>query len=153
MMEELSYSQKAIHAVCKGKRAYCKFLWATDTECSNAHQRRISIDKKAAPILFDSPGVRGENKTKAVTITWQDDWVTEAVFAYYGKGTQNDYWITGFNRDFPLLSPDHTGDLFVLVQWDDWQYSAYVLSTEDDIDAFLGVYGMSPAETDALIRA
>ncbi len=150
-MEILSYSQQAINAVNKGDKAFCKFLSANDTGLTGGHQSGIYIAKNAAPILFDTPGIRGENKKKIVKIKWQDDFVTESVFTYYGKGSRNEYRITSFGRGFPFLTHDHTGDLFVLIQWNDVDYSAYVLSTEDDIDDFLAYYGMSPTETNALI--
>lgn len=150
-MRPIFYNQQASNAVNKGKKAYCKFLSANDTGLTGGHQAGIYIAKNAASILFDTLGMRGENKKKTVKIKWQDDFITESVFTYYGKGTRNEYRITSFGKGFPLLSHEHTGDLFVLVQWDDVDYSAYVLSAEDDINAFLSYYGMGPTETNALI--
>lgn len=150
-MQPIFYNQQASNAVNKGKKAYSKFLSANDTGLTGGHQAGIYIAKNAASILFDTLGIRGENKKKTVKIKWQDDFMTESVFTYYGKGTRNEYRITSFGKGFPLLSHEHTGDLFVLIQWDEVDYSAYVLSAEDDINAFLDYYGMGPAETNALI--
>lgn len=152
-MQPIFYNQQASNAVNKGRKAYCKFLSANDTGLTGGHQAGIYIAKNAASILFDTLGIRGANKKKTVKIKWQDDFVTESVFTYYGKGTRNEYRITSFGKGFTLLSHEHTGDLFVLVQWDEVDYSAYVLSAEDDINAFLNYYGMGPTETNALITA
>lgn len=152
-MEPINYSRQAIEAVNKGKRAYCKFLAANDTGLTGGHQSGIYIAKNAVSILFDTPCVRGENKKKNIKIKWQDDFTTESVITYYGQGSRNEYRITKFGRGFELLNYEHTGDLFVLVQWDTQDYSAYVLSQEDDINAFLDYYGMSPAETNNLITS
>ncbi len=132
--------------------AYCKFLSANDTGETQAHQSGIYIAKQAIPILFDSPGIRGENKDCWVEISWQDDFTTKSRFIYYGQGTRNEYRITQFGRGFPFLRPEHTGDLFVLVKQAEENYSAYVLSTEDEMEEFLSAFGMSAADTGRLIE-
>lgn len=87
-----------------------------------------------------------------VEISWQDDFITRSRFIYYGKGTRNEYRITRFDRGFPFLRPEHTGDLFVLVKLAEENYSAYVLSTEDEMEEFLSAFGMSAADTGRLIE-
>lgn len=144
---ERSYSEAAIQAVNMGKRAFCKMLSANDTGKTGGHQSGIYIPKTAVSILFDVPGKRGENKKKYVKIRWQNDFTTDSVFTYYGKGTRNEYRITRFGRGFELLQEKHTGDLFVFVQLDAEDYEGFLLSSEDDIDAFLNYFGMSPADT------
>ena len=144
---ERSYSEPAIQAVNMGKRAFCKMLSANDTGKTGGHQSGIYIPKTAVSILFDVPGKRGENKKKYVKIRWQNDFTTDSVFTYYGKGTRNEYRITRFGRGFELLQEKHTGDLFVFVQLDAEDYEGFLLSSEDDIDAFLNYFGMSPADT------
>ena len=151
-MDSIVHSQKAIQAVSLGKLSYCKFLSANDTGDTGAHQAGIYIAKNAVPVLFDSPGRRGENKDKYVRIQWQDDFYTDSRFIYYGVGTRNEYRITRFGRGFPFLRTEHTGDLFVLVQMDHDDYSAYVLQTEDEINEFLNAFGMSPADTGNIIH-
>lgn len=151
-MDNITNSQKAIQAVSLGKLAYCKFLSANDTGDTGTHQAGIYIAKNAVPILFDSPGIRGENKDKYVRIRWQDDFYTDSRFIYYGVGTRNEYRITRFGKDFPFLRTEHTGDLFVFVQLEDEEYSAYILQTEDEINEFLNAFGMSPADTGNIIQ-
>ncbi|MCL2806955.1 MAG: type II restriction endonuclease [Coriobacteriia bacterium] len=152
LREQESIADKAIKAVSNGKLAYCKFLSANDTGDTGGHQAGIYIAKNALKILFETPGERGQNKDKFVKIKWQDDFETESRFIYYGQGTRNEYRITRFGRGFPFLQTEHTGDLFVFVQLDDENYSGFILSTEDDIEEFLGCFGMSPSDTGSVIE-
>lgn len=147
-----SYAIKAIEAVNKGQLAFCKFFSANDTGDTGGHQAGIYVAKNAIKILFDEPGVKNENKDKFVKIKWQDDFMTDSRFIYYGTGTRNEYRITRFDKGFPFLKSEHTGDLFVLVKLSSEDYSAYVLETEDEINDFLDAFGMSPADTGALIQ-
>lgn len=143
---------KAIRASSNGKIAFCKFLSANDTGETDSHQAGIYIAKPAVPVIFDEPGSKGFNKDRWVEIVWQEDFSTRSRFIYYGQGTRNEYRITQFGRGFPFLRPEHTGDLFVLVQMEKDQYSGYVLSTEEEIEEFLSAYGMSPADTGMIIQ-
>jgi type II restriction enzyme len=142
----------AIDSVNTGQLAYCKFLSANDTGDTGGHQSGIYIAKNAIAIMFDEPGVRGENKDRFAKIRWQNDFFTDSRFIYYGCGTRNEYRITRLGRDFPFLRTEHTGDLFVLVKHSLEEYSAYVLETEDDINEFLDNYGMMPTDTGRLIE-
>lgn len=151
-MDSVSNAVKAIEAVNSGEIAYCKFLSANDTGDTGAHQAGIYIAKNAISILFDDAGKKGENKEKFVKIQWQNDFSTDSRFIYYGKGTRNEYRITRFDRGFPYLKTEHTGDLFVLVKRSKEDYSGYVLETEDEINEFLAAFGMSPADTGSIIQ-
>ena len=148
-----SYAVPAIQAVLNGQKAYCKFLSANDTGLTGGHQAGIYISKPSVPILFDEPGIKGENKERWVKITWQDDIETDTRFIYYGQGTRNEYRITNFGRGFPFLRPEYTGALFVLAKFRSELYQAYILNSEDDIDQFLNAFGISPTETNRLIEA
>ena len=150
-MDNSSVTQRAIQAASESSLAYCKFLSANDTGDTGGHQAGIYIAKEAVPILFDQPGVRGENKDKFVTIHWQDDFSTESRFIYYGVGTRNEYRITRFGKGFPFLCTEHTGDLFVLTKISEEEYSAYILSSEDEINDFLDAFGLGPSETGHII--
>lgn len=145
-------SMLAIRAALKGQAVFCKFLAANDTGSTGAHQAGIYISKPSIPILFDEPGVKGENKEKWVKVKWHDDFETDTRFIYYGQGTRNEYRITNFGRGFPFLRPEYTGALFVFVKCDDENYRGYVLNTEEDINQFLDAFGISPTETNQLIE-
>lgn len=141
----------AVAAVGRSIYAFCKFTSANDAGSTGAHQAGYYIPKSAWPIMFDSPGRKGENKDRIITIKWQDVFETESRFIYYGQGTRNEYRLTRFGRGFPFLTDDNVGDLFILCQIEQNYYEAYVLSADDDIDSFLGAIGISPTETNGLI--
>lgn len=125
------YSNQAIQAVLNGQRGFCKFFSANDTGATGGHQAGIYIPKSSIEILFSEPGQKGENKDKWVKVKWQDDFVTDTRFIYYGKGTRNEYRITNFGRDFPFLTTEYTGALFVFVKADEENYLGYVLNSDD----------------------
>ena len=147
----MSIATEAIQAVMSGKQTFCKFLSANDTGETGGHQAGIYISKPSIPILFDTPGIKGENKEKWVKVRWPEDLITDTRFIYYGKGTRNEYRITNFGRGFPYLRPEYTGALFVFVQETEEDYKGFVLNTEEEIEEFLNAFGLSPAETNCLL--
>lgn len=147
-----NYSMPAIQAALHGRKVFCKFLAANDTGLTGGHQAGIYISKPSIPILFDEPGIKGQNKEKWVKVKWHDDFETDTRFIYYGQGTRNEYRITNFGRGFPFLRPEYTGALFVLVQNTAEDYQGFVLNTEDEINQFLDTFGISPTETNRLIE-
>lgn len=142
---------QAIQAVLNSQKAYCKFLSANDTGLTGGHQAGIYISKPSSSILFNEPVTTKENKEKWVKVKWQDDFETNTRFIYYGQGTRDEYRITKFGRGFPFLRPEYTGALFVFTKYDDKNYKAYILNSEEDIDQFLDAFGLSPTETNKLI--
>lgn len=131
--------------------AFCKFISANDAGATGAHQSGLYIPKEAWSILFDSPGTRGKNKDRFVTIKWQDDFETESRFIYYGQRTRNEYRITRFGRGFPYLQSEYVGALFILVQISSDYYHGYVLESDEEIESFFASVGISASETNALI--
>lgn len=135
-----------------GQLTFTKFLAANDTGLTGGHQAGIYISKPSVPILFDEPGIKGQNKEKWVKVKWQDDFETDTRFIYYGQGTRNEYRITNFGKGFPFLRAEYTGALFVITKVDNENYKGYVLNTEDEINEFLSAFGLTPAETNRLIE-
>ena len=148
----MSAATQAIQTAMSGQLTFTKFLAANDTGLTGAHQAGIYISKPSIPLLFDEPGIKGQNKEKWVKVNWQDDFETDTRFIYYGQGTRNEYRITNFGRGFPFLRAEYTGALFVITKIDDENYKGYVLNTEDEIDEFLSAFGLTPAETNRLIE-
>lgn len=151
-METLSVL--AITDALNCEKVFCKFLSANDTGETGGHQSGIYIPKNSVSLIFDENGIKGTNKEETnKEIVWQNDnnFKTTACFKYYGQGTRNEYRITRFGRGFPFLQPEYTGALVVILKMRDSSYKAYVLNSEDDIDAFLDYFGLSPAETNRLI--
>ncbi len=143
---------KAISAVNGSEMAYCKFLSSNDIGETGGHQYGIYIGKESWEILFEKKGTKGANAKKNVRIKWQDDFTTDSVFTYYGQGTRNEYRITRFGKDFPFLTSDNLGNLFVLVKNSKAEYSGYVFSVETDFEEFFQAFGMSATETNKIIR-
>lgn len=145
------YTNQAINSVLNSELGFCKFLSANDTGATGGHQAGIYIPKSSAKILFSEPGQKGENKDKWVKVKWQDDFITDTRFIYYGKGTRNEYRITNFGKDFPFLTTEYTGALFVFIKENEECYLGYMLNSEDDIETFLSAFGLNPTETNCLI--
>ncbi len=141
----------AIAKVQSAKYAFCRFITANDTGKNGSHQAGFYIPKCAAALLFDTPGVKGENKDKFVTVKWQDDFTTESRFIYYGQGTRNEYRITRFGKKFPFFEEDNVGDLLIIAQQSENYYHGFVLQTDQDIDDFFAYFNLSPEMTNQLI--
>ena len=148
----MSVVTQAIQTAMSGQLTFTKFLAANDTGLTGGHQAGIYISKPSVHILFDEPGVKGQNKEKWVKVKWQDDFETDTRFIYYGQGTRNEYRITNFGKGFPFLRAEYTGALFVITKIDNENYKGYVLNTEDEINEFLSAFGLTPAETNRLIE-
>lgn len=145
-------ASKVIADTANSEKIFCKFLSANDTGETGGHQSGIYIPKNSVPLIFDTPGIKGQNKEKFNKIKWQDDFETDAHFKYYGQGTRNEYRITGFGRNFPFLKPHYTGSLVVILKQKDLSYKGYVLETEDEIEYFLEYFGITPTETNCLLN-
>lgn len=141
-------SARAIKATLGGGLAYCKFLSANDAGSTGAHQAGILVSIKAKAILFDEEFTSSIVKRTAC-ISWNDELDTNSTFTYYES--KKELRITSFGRGFPYLHPEQTGSLFVLVRYDRDTYKAYFLDTEEEIEAYLSAFSISPTETNCII--
>lgn len=131
---------------------FAKFLSANDTGLTGGHQCGIYIQKKCVPLIFDCLFEKGQNHKRSAEIVWNEELSTVSSFTYYGTGTRNEYRITRFGRGFDLLKPNHTGDLVVICRESAERYYAYVLSHDDEIEAFLDAFSLSPTGTNGLVK-
>lgn len=150
-MSELT--DRAINSVISGKRAFYKYISANDTGLTKAHQDGYYIGKKAVPIIFDEPGIKGSNKERRIRIKWQDGTTTDSMAKYYGTGTRNEYRITRFGTGFEFLRHEYTGAFLILVQHTEDEYEGFVLSHDDDIELFQNTFDISPTNSNRLIDA
>lgn len=127
---------RVVQSVQKSSIAFSKYITANDVGATGAHQAGFHIQKKVWPLFFDTPGTKGTNRDKYVTIRWQNDFETSSRFIYYGNGTRNEYRLTRFGRDFPFLHDNNIGDLLVLAKMTDHYYEGWVLQSDEDIDEF-----------------
>lgn len=143
----------AIEAVVSGKQSFCRYLTANDTGKSGAHQSGFYVPKSVAAEMFDIKGKRGEVLTQDIKICWQNEFVTDSKYKYYGDKTRNEYRVTRcLHKDFRYIDENNTGALLVMSKNSPEDYSAWVLNTDEDIDTFLEYFGMSPVETGNMIR-
>ena len=144
-------SLKAIEATLCGKAAFCKFLSANDSGETGGHQSGILISKTARVMLFTEKEIKENHiQKKYVRVRWQNDFRTDSCFTWYES--KNELRITRFGRGFPLLRPEYTGALFVLVKVTDEDYEGYILNTEEEIQQYLDIFGLTPAETNRLVE-
>ena len=143
---------KAIAGVETSTAAFYRYITANDTGTTGAHQAGFYIPKCASALLFNTPGVRGENKDKLVKIRWQDEFETSSRFIYYGKATRNEYRITRFGKNFPFFEDDNIGDLLIIAKQDENEYYGFVLHSDEDIDGFLSHFNLTPNTSNKLIE-
>jgi hypothetical protein len=148
----MSIVNLAIESVNRSRTSFCKFISANDAGTTGGHQEGFYIPKNSIPLMFDVPGVRGENKEHLITIKWQDDFVTNSRFIYYGQATRNEYRLTRFGRGFPFLTDNNVGDLFILSHIGDDYYDGFILQTEEDIEEFFVAFNISSDQTNCLIN-
>ncbi|MGX5689443.1 type II restriction endonuclease [Arcticibacter tournemirensis] len=141
----------AIASVQRSETSFCKFISANDAGATGAHQSGYYIPKNSATLLFDSPGIKGSNKDRYVSIRWQNDFETTSRFIYYGAGTRNEYRITRFGRKFPYLDQEALGSLLILSKIKDDYYEGYVLNNDDDFETFFAAFNIDASETNKLI--
>lgn len=141
----------AINSVKQSKNAFCKFISANDAGETGAHQAGFYMPKDTVPLMFETPGVKGDNKDRFIKIKWQDDFETESRFIYYGKGSRNEYRLTRFGKGFPFLREQNVGDLLILAHIEDDQYEGFVLSHDIDIEAFFTEFNLTSDLTNRLI--
>lgn len=141
----------ALSKVQNAQCAFCRFITANDTGKNGSHQAGFYIPKCASELLFDIPGVKGENKDKIVKVKWQDDFTTESRFIYYGQKTRNEYRITRFGKNFPFFEEDNVGDLLIIAKLSEDYYNGFVLQSDQDIDDFFAYFNLSPEKTNQLI--
>lgn len=148
---ENSILTDAIQAVQNSEIAFSKFITANDVGTTGAHQAGFHIHKNGWPLFFNSPGQKGENKDKFVTIKWQNNFETQSRFIYYGVNTRNEYRLTRFGRGFPYLHDENIGDLLIITKQSEEFYEAYVLHYDDEIDGFLAALNISTTEINGII--
>lgn len=126
MMEEQDL-QNVIDKINKAKTAFLKLITANDVGATGAHQAGFHLPKNAWKLFFDSPGTKGYNKDKYVTIKWEGNLKTESRAIYYGKGTRNEYRLTRFGQHFPYLKENNINDVLVIIRNFDDTYEGFII--------------------------
>ena len=147
----MSILEKVIQSAQQSEISFSKFIKPNDTGATGGHQAGFHMHKSCWSMFFETPGEKGANKDKFITIKWQDDFETDSRFIYYGVGTRDEYRLTRFGRGFPFLTDDNVGDLLVLIKKEKDYFEGYVLSTDDDIENFFAALNISSTETNGII--
>lgn len=137
--------EKAIEAVSSHEHSFSKFISANDAGTTGTHQAGLYIPKNSYRLLFDSPGVRGENREEAGHVSWSDGSVVECRLKYYGVSSRNEYRMTRMGKTFT------EGELLILVKTGVAEFQGFLLGDQPSISAFLEHFGMDRADTNALI--
>ncbi len=137
--------EHAIQAVRNHQYSFWKFVSPNDAGITGAHQAGLYIPKNSINLLFDEPGIVGDNKEKHATIEWPDGTIAECRFIYYGKGTRNEYRITRLGKTFNVY------DIVIIVKKNEDKYLGFILQTENDKQAFLGEFNLTENNTNSLI--
>ena len=143
MTDELS---SAIAAVKSNEYSFCKFISANDAGTTGGHQAGLYIPKKAYRLIFDTPGVKGQNLERFAELVWFDGETTNCCFKYYGTGTRNEYRITRLGKSF------NENDLFVIVKGVGSTYSGFIIRAEEQKDLFLSELDLTRDDTNGLIN-
>lgn len=69
--------QHIINKLNRAKIIFLKLIKANDVGATGAHQAGFHLPKSSWRLFFDSPGVKGYNKDKYVTIQWGSGLYTE----------------------------------------------------------------------------
>ncbi len=144
-MSETDQLSLAIAAVKSNEYSFCKFASSNDAGSTGAHQSGIYIPKNSAPLIFDQPGVKGQNKERFVELIWFDGTTSQCCFKYYGGGTRNEYRITRLGVSLS------EGDFIVIVKVSEDNYLGFLFDDEILIDLFLKEFELSREDTNKLI--
>ncbi len=142
--------EKAISSASSSLLSYCKFLSPNDTKATGGHQSGYLIGINSWRMFLVSMPLRSELKKLRIKVKWQDNFDTDSMITYYGS--KNEFRITRFGRGFPFLEEDLVGSLFVLSKFDDTNYEAYVLESDEDIEDFFAAFGISSLESNSIIE-
>ncbi|MCE8825445.1 ATP-binding protein [Bacteroides fragilis] len=139
-----------VNKVKIAKMIFLKLIKSNDVGATGAHQAGFHLPKNSWRLFFDSPGIKGHNKDKYVTIRWHETFETESRAIYYGQGTRNEYRLTRFGLNFPYLKEQNIDSLLIIIRNFDNTYEGFVVDKKD-IDAFLRETRLEDAEFNSLI--
>jgi len=137
--------EAAIEAARTSGNALLKFISPNDVGITGTHQRGFYLPKRDGvwQLFTSQPPTRGMFNKRVVTIEWQiAAHATRSAITWYGEKTRSEYRLTRFGRDFPFLTRDSVGDLFVLVPLNLDSFRAFLLDLPDDIEELQAALGV-----------
>ena len=150
-MDIESKADNAINEALKSKEFFCKFLTANDSGASGGHQSGILISSTLYDYFFEKDKIRCSSPKKlGIKVSWDNSTKTDSAITWYPS--KKELRLTRFGRGFDLINPKETGSLFVLIRQLENEYQAYILQVDDEIQKFLDSFGLTPIETNRLIK-
>ncbi|MBQ1875712.1 MAG: hypothetical protein II145_03285 [Selenomonas sp.] len=146
-----SISQAAFCSVIRGKMAFCQYITWPDLFSLPKYPDELIISDVAWPLIFAERAALHKHLEHDVHILWQGKTVREHKFVWRG-GKVHHCFLTKFSGITAMCNDDLIGSLFVLVKTDNHAYQGWILTTDDEIDDFLLMFNMSPADTNCLLR-
>lgn len=122
--------------------AICKFISRNEVGSTGGHQCGFYLPKSAWRMFTAIPPEKNKNFKSFVQIKWPENFITESLITWYGIGTRSEYRLTRFGRKFPWLDESLVGSLLVLIPFTLTQFNAYVLQSDEEIEAFLSTLGI-----------
>ena len=144
----------AILAAFEGRRTYCKFLAANDTN-ENTNQSGPLITREAQSLLFPSRKKPLSKKIKERVVKrspnvecvyGEKNVKKKARFFYYRS--KNEFRIT---RILPI-NKEYRGGLFILVEKNVKQYQIFILTKSEDKNQFLHIFNIPLTKTSFIIN-
>ncbi len=151
LSEEQYDLSSLLRLISESEHTYLKFLSANDLGLTGSHQAGLYISRDAWPLFFDRPGESGSNKEAPGLLRWPDGSTTKSVFKWYGSGGKSEYRLTRSLDFFKDREESFLGSLFILLK-NRGEFSAFVLNSEGEIDSIMNFFGITPADTNCLLR-
>lgn len=142
--------QEILQHCSASEHVFLKFLSANDLQLTGSHQSGIYMCKECWPIFLDEPGADGENREVDIKIQWPEGYHTESKFIWYGR-TKREYRLTRVMSYFRGHEERYLGSLLVISRREG-TFRAWAVDDDDDLNMILNFFGISPTETNRLIR-
>lgn len=140
-----------IQKINEAESAMYRWLTANDVGVNMSHQNGFLIPVCATRLAFDVDDVSEHILKKPIRIIWQiDEFTTNSVFTYYKS--KRERRLTCISRYTPLFEESNVGSLFVLIKESTDLYRGIILSSDEDIDDFYGIYNLPPGSSNKLVQ-
>ncbi|MFW5887736.1 MAG: type II restriction endonuclease, partial [Bacteriovoracia bacterium] len=139
----------AINSCINSEVSFTKFISANDAGKTGGHQAGFYTPVAFCPHVFECSIIKDNSYEKFVEVKWQNDFLTQSRFKYYGS--KNEGHFTRFQKNFPFLTEDNVGNLLVVSKISSEYYEAFVLSRDEEIDGFFDAFGISSTETNKIL--
>jgi hypothetical protein len=119
---------------------FYKILSPNDTGETRSHQSGIYLPKEARHYFTENLPNKGENSDTVVSVLWNNKTEAKCHIKWYGA-KKNEYRLTRASNQYKGM----VGALFLIVREDIQQYSAFIISTDEDLDHVQASLGIDPA--------